>query len=204
MPVIRELKNQDYHLLVWKITEDLSFFAKEVLFNKSEMEEYGNISHESRKLEWLAARFVQRQLCKDALVKDTWGKPHLENEDGFVSIAHCHGYAAAIYSSKQAVGIDIEPIHDKVQRIAQKFLSASELSFINTAGQTEHLITCWSIKEAIYKWYGKRELSFKENIRIENFELNDDKTSVLFVRENEREIKEVNFERIANLALAHT
>lgn len=204
MPAIRNISSDKFQLLVWKIEEDLNFFTKHVRFNKAEMEEYGNISYEARRLEWMAARFTQRQLLKDSLMKDEWGKPHPANETGYVSIAHCKGYAAAVYSKEHAVGIDIEPVHDKVQRIAKKFLTEKERSFLEQDQLTEYLIASWSIKEAVYKWYGKKELSFKENICMNAFQLSDKRATVDFSKDDTSLAKEVPFEKMDNIFLAYT
>lgn len=204
MPEIRRISTDTFQLLVWRIDEPLAFFAKELQFNKEEMEEYGNISYEARKLEWLAARYAQRQLYQASLTKDSWGKPHLDRGDGYISLAHCTGYAAAIYSPNTSVGIDIEPIHDKVQRIATKFLNEKELAFIDESNITEHYISAWSIKESVYKWYGKKKLSFKQNIQIDPFSLHEGQANVLFKAENQHENRKVYFEKIHHAVLAYT
>ena len=202
MPAVKQLNTSSYRLLVWRIEEDVSFFSQSITLNAQEANEYSQISYEKRRLEWMAARYVQRQLCEDSLVKDEWGKPHLESQEGFVSIAHCTGYAAAIFSMQSPVGIDIEPIHDKVHRIAQKFLSEIEFNNMDASRMTEHLITSWGIKEAVYKWYGKKALSFQRNIQIQPFSLDSKHAEVLFVLDNQRISKQVNFENLGDIILA--
>ena len=36
---------------------------------------------------------------------------------------------------------------------------------------TDGLYVCWCAKEAIYKWYGKKGLEFKQHIHIKPFKL---------------------------------
>ena len=67
---------------------------------------------------------------------------------------------------------------------------------------TEHLITSWSIKEAVYKWYGKKALSFQRNIQIQPFSLDSKHAEVLFVLDNQRISKQVNFENLGDIILA--
>ena len=202
MPAVKQLNTSSYRLLVWRIEEDVSFFSQSITLNTQEANEYSQISYEKRRLEWMAARYVQRQLCDHSLVKDEWGKPHLESQEGFVSIAHCNGYAAAIFSTQSPVGIDIEPIHDKVHRIAQKFLSEMEFNNMDALRMTEHLITSWGIKEAVYKWYGKKALSFQRNIQIQPFSLDSKHAEVLFLLNNQRIRKQVHIENLGTIILA--
>ena len=39
---------------------------------------------------------------------------------------------------------------------------------------TNGLYVCWCAKEAIYKWYGKKGLEFKQHIHIKSFKLKDE------------------------------
>mgnify|MGYP001342570300 CR=1 FL=1 len=204
MPIIYQDESDSHQLLVWKITESLDFFAKELQLNKYEKEELGNITNTSRMLEWTATRYVQRILLPIGLKKDHWGKPHLEGENGFISIAHCKGYAAVVYSASQSVGIDIEPVHDKVQRIASKFLNEKELIDIAHEDKSEYFTRCWSIKEAVYKWYGKKQLSFKNNINILNFNREEKIAGVLFTKDTVTHLHQVKCEKIDNIILTYT
>lgn len=204
MPAVLQMKTDAFEVLVWKIEEGIEFFFQELRFSFVESQEYVNISNESRKLEWLVSRFVQRQLIKDSLRKDEFGKPFLANQAGYISLAHCKDFAAAIYAKKGPVGIDIEPIHDKAFRIADKFLSEEELKFVDASIQPDHIISSWCVKEAVYKWYGKRSLSFKNNIKMRSFQLTDKAVIVDFERDNIQAIKEVYIFKIQNCMLAFT
>jgi phosphopantetheine--protein transferase-like protein len=72
-------------------------------------------------------------------------------------------------SKNKSVGIDIELIKDKIERIATKFMSAEELLFIQEKQRIEHLYVCWCAKEAVYKLHGKKNVSFVENIELKPF-----------------------------------
>lgn len=203
MPAVKRIQTPNYSLLVWRIEEELSFFARALQLNAHEIAEFNQLSYPKRRLEWMAARYVQREVCNDSLIKDQWGKPHLSASSGHISLAHCNNYAAAIYSAKGAVGVDVEPIKDKVQRIADKFLTERELQLIGVPRSSENLIAAWSIKEAIYKWYGKKKLSFKQNIQLQKLSLQSTQAEVLFTVDNQKESKEVNIENIGDVVLAY-
>jgi phosphopantetheinyl transferase len=97
------------------------------------------------------------------LEKDTFGKPHFVHDTRFISLSHCKGYAAAI-SGDVAVGIDVELVSSRVQRIKNRFLSPEELQIL---GDTDAmLMLAWSAKEAVYKMYGQKGLIFKTDMCI--------------------------------------
>jgi 4'-phosphopantetheinyl transferase EntD len=154
-------------LAIWKIEEDLSFFQQQVPTK-------GDISHPQKMLQHLAGRFLLPFLFPDfpnreIVVADT-RKPYLPNEEYHFSISHSGDYAAAIVSKTHRVGIDIELFAEKIKRIEHKYLTEKEQQFIRKKGNIDLplLTACWSLKEAVYKWWSYGNLSFKDNIRIEN------------------------------------
>ena len=101
---------------------------------------------------------------------DVHGKPYLVNLPYHISLSHSFDYAAVMISRSRPVGIDIEQIKEKVERIAEKFLSPRELGFITQDNnRIQQLYVCWCAKEAIYKCYGQKEVSFQDNITLEPF-----------------------------------
>jgi phosphopantetheinyl transferase len=151
------------------LTQFLSFREKLTL---------ANISREHKRSEWLSARLaVKRALdCLGipypGFYKDEYGKSHAMNGQGFVSLTHTKGLAAAIFHLKIPVGIDLEYIRPKILRVGPKFLSEQELSFM---GDDELLHTiAWSAKESIFKCQGKKGVSLKDHIELEPFEKNQE------------------------------
>lgn len=174
MPIILDIVKPHFSLKVWQITEEVSFFEKKIALFETESKILSKIKREPRKLQWLAARFILKSLTNnEEVIKNKHGKPFLKSKNGFISISHCKDYAVAIYSKELNVGVDIEPMRNKVIRVANKFLSPKELSFIEEENKTKHLITCWAMKEAAFKWYGKEYISFKDSINISPFKYND-------------------------------
>ncbi|ULT29242.1 hypothetical protein KUH03_20355 [Sphingobacterium sp. E70] len=62
---------------------------------------------------------------------DANGKPYLANFPQKISLSHSFDYAAAMISTEGEVGIDMEIIKTKVERIQHKFLKPVELAFIS-------------------------------------------------------------------------
>ena len=203
MPAVKQIINSELKILLWKIEEDLDFFSQKITLSLEESQEYALIKTENRKLEWMAARFVQRQIINDHLIKDEFGKPHLETTIGQVSISHCKNYAVAAFSQNTEIGIDIEPIHDKILRISSKFMSLNEFSFIQNDNKVAHLIACWCIKEAVYKHYGKKSLNFKEQIQIQKFEFESTSATTALILNDEKMEHKVHLHWFDDLILAY-
>ncbi|HEX3387370.1 MAG TPA: 4'-phosphopantetheinyl transferase superfamily protein, partial [Mucilaginibacter sp.] len=100
---------------------------------------------------------------------DTHGKPYLVKLPYHISLSHSFDYAAVMMSRSGPVGIDIEQIREKVERIAYKFLKPDELAFISEADPVKHLYAAWCAKEAVYKCFGQKEVSFADNISLKPF-----------------------------------
>jgi 4'-phosphopantetheinyl transferase EntD len=67
-------------------------------------------------------------------------------------------------AANQAVGVDVERVSPRVQRIKNRFLTEQEQVIV---GATDaDLMLAWSVKEAVYKMYGSKKLLFKEHIRL--------------------------------------
>ena len=170
MPLILDIVKSHFQLKAWHITEDISFFEEKIVLYNSEKEILSRIQRDTRKLQWLSARYILKQLTNnEEVIKNKHGKPFLKSKNGYISISHCQNYAVAIFSKELNVGIDIEPQREKVIRVADKFLSEKELSYIEKEKEVKHLITSWAMKEAAFKWYGREYISFKEDTYIASY-----------------------------------
>ncbi|MDE7393968.1 MAG: 4'-phosphopantetheinyl transferase superfamily protein, partial [Muribaculaceae bacterium] len=78
-----------------------------------------------------------------------------------ISIAHSATHCALALST-HPVGIDIENNSPKLQRVASKFLTDSEMQWLVTPVQ---LLQAWTIKEAVYKLFHPLHLPL-HNIEI--------------------------------------
>ena len=150
---------------VWHITEEENFFLEEVPLQR-------NITHPHKRLQHLAGRYLLKTLFPEfpislILIADT-RKPFLIDEAFHFSISHCGNYAAAIVSTANRVGVDIEIPHEKVEKIQHKFLSDKEKTILHENGgdKIKNLTMAWSIKEALFKWYGTGQVDFIEDMNI--------------------------------------
>lgn len=161
-------KNIHPHLKlgVWYIAEakeELMILAKKIQINLSKLPE---VKNENRIRQWLATRLLLHHFFTAVeIIYDDLGKPFLSNGWN-ISISHSGNYVAIILNEKEPCGIDIEQISPKVERIKHKFLNETDLK--NTTTEQD-LTIYWSAKEALYKYYGKKEVLFIENLFIEDF-----------------------------------
>jgi 4'-phosphopantetheinyl transferase len=170
----RQRVDDDTEFALWKIEEKADDLYKQLQLDKDEKDYVEHISNGKRHLHWLGTRVLLRTMlitneyidCK----VDEHGKPYLVTLPYHISLSHSFDYAAVMTSKKRPVGIDIEQIKGKVERIAHKFMRSEELAFINEEHKIQHLYACWCAKEAIYKCNGQKEVSFIDNILLEPFD----------------------------------
>lgn len=126
-----------------------------------------------RELQWSSSRQALSALNIDVtqVEKDEFGKPH-SADDFQISISHCKSFSAAIKSKKE-VGIDIEEITPRIERIASKFLNETDEKFVQQNNRLQALYLVWCAKEALYKLYGKKAVDFKKHIVVEPFLMNE-------------------------------
>jgi len=164
MPLFFQKKiNENTKLGVWKITEEEAFFRSRVDLQR-------HVSHPQKRLQHLAGRFLLKQLFPDFPVQliqiaDT-RKPFLPDEAYHFSISHCGPFAAAIASTTERVGIDIEIPAAKVLRILAKFLHPHELQLLQHKIDPREATVLWSAKEAMFKWWGRGGVDFSEMLRL--------------------------------------
>jgi len=181
--------NGTTRLGIWKIEETEDFFLSNVPLQSE-------VRHPHKRLQHLAGRFLLQFLFPGfpyelIRIADT-RKPYLPDEEYHFSISHCGDYAAAIVSSDQRVGIDIEIPSPKVERIKHKFLNKAEVSKFeirNTKSEDPNsnvLTLLWSAKEAVFKWYGAGNVDFRHHIQLQKTNLVDETIQCFFAKTNER------------------
>ncbi len=202
MPIFFQQEiDADTKLAVWKIEEPEEFFTGHVMPQR-------NVTHPHKKLQHLAGRYLLKFLFKDfptelIQIADT-RKPFLEDEAFHFSISHCGDYAAALVSKINRVGVDVELISDKAEKIKHKFLTDEEWSLLsgeilndrrqsareNIQHSTFNIqpsTLLWSCKEAVFKWYGVGGVDFKKHIRIKSVIPIDENSfeSIVLFKKNE-------------------
>jgi phosphopantetheinyl transferase len=133
--------------------------------------------NESRRAEWLAVRLLVKELfgSEAEVAYHPTGRPYLKNSTTHISISHTKGFAAVAYHHGAPLGMDIEYLYSRVERIASRFTTRAEASYIDVHAedvrQMYHLIN-WSAKETLYKLFDSPSMAeFKEVFHIASYVL---------------------------------
>lgn len=186
MPLFYQKNLNEYtKLAIWRISEPEEFFREKVNISR-------NISHPKKRVQHLAGRYLlqylEPNLPIDEILLMENGKPYLRNNNWFVSISHCSYYAGVIISQQRNVGIDLEVINTKTRLIRHKFLNEFENEYLLNHHQPKEelklLTLFWSAKEAMFKWYGKGQVDFKENLLLREIDAKNKTLSARFQKES--------------------
>jgi len=129
------------------------------------------ITSESRKREWLTVRVLLKEMLgeeKEILYTST-GKPYLSDNSYQISISHTKGFVALALHPEMRIGIDIEHISPRVQKIRSRFMNEKEESNLSKEYEEIHLLLHWSAKESMYKILDEQDLDFKTNLHVNPF-----------------------------------
>ena len=155
---------------LWHITESETELRTQTSLHPSEQEQIAQIKGEERRREYLAARLLLHRMSgrskRAELVKDDDGKPRITDSAFHVSISHTVGYSAAI-AHPRACGIDVQRMVPRIRRLAHKFVNAREQQQLREADELVQLHLLWAAKEAMYKAYGRRQVDFREHLRVD-------------------------------------
>lgn len=169
--------NEATRLGIWEIKENEAFFMHKVPLQRE-------VSHPHKRLQHLAGRYLLQYLFPgfpyELIAIAGTRKPYLTNEAYHFSIAHCGNFAAALVSTSNRVGIDIELVRPLVEKVKNKFISEYEMQLITHEaasrlqtptgqGQALPLLTLiWSAKEALFKWFGEGAVDFRQHMQVES------------------------------------
>jgi len=158
---------------IWHIEE-----SREELASKITGTPPAEITHESKQLEWLAARHLVLSLSNHlglryfGVKKDAFGKPFLEKYPHHLSLTHSFPYVAVQIDYYHPVGIDLEQPKAKILKIAPRIFSPVELKDAGT-DIIKHTVY-WCAKETMYKIHGKGNVHFSNQLNIEPFLLQEE------------------------------
>ncbi|MFH1297059.1 MAG: 4'-phosphopantetheinyl transferase superfamily protein [Bacteroidota bacterium] len=158
---------------VWHATEDAETLLRQLDLDPEDETIYGSIHNRNRKLQWLGCRMALSHLLqtpKIGIRYTNYGKPLLVSGLAHLSFTHSGPYAAAICSPTSIVGIDLEQVREKINRVAERFLTPRELTLASGADRLEVLTLFWAAKETLYKINGKPDLDIQHDLCIESFD----------------------------------
>lgn len=152
---------------LWKITE-----AEQELAALLQCIAPRQFHSRQRTLHWLASRVLLEEVLADmgvfrfSLDYDPFGRPCLDTGKLHLSLSHAGEYAAVAVSEKGPVGIDIEKVSPRVEKIHAKFMNEGELGLLGAEGRLEFMALVWSAKESLFKYYAEGELDFRRHLHV--------------------------------------
>jgi len=162
MPLIsieRHSSPQAYEMGVWRISEDeenLERMCHDIRPDPQLFRRVGEFKSKQRRVETYATYLALHALT---------GRTNLfigHNDDGSplldglnISISHTKGYAAVILSPSLTLGIDIEIVGDRIERVTDYFLRDDEF-----APDVTDKTVQWCAKETAFKFFSSLKPAF--------------------------------------------
>lgn len=175
MPIDFHKSTTEFQLGIWRMDESLDELHRMLRLSASDLLTLDQFKSEYRKREWLTARVLVSQLLLSTteinIAYNTNGKPRLVNSKYSISISHTKNFVAVLLSEKAHVGIDLETIQPRIEKIAKRFINLQEEKFIETDKKMVYQHVIWGTKEVLFKIYSKGELNFLENLHVRKFQL---------------------------------
>jgi 4'-phosphopantetheinyl transferase len=157
---------------IWEITEDQSALLACLRLSQEERRTLDAFRNEHRKLEWLSVRALAGQVTgkQRRIVYNSENKPFFEDGFANISISHSRSLTAILVARDRKVGVDLEYMSHRINRIRDRFINGSEKITGNPVKLRYHLYIHWCAKESLYKMCDKRGINFRKNLVIEPFE----------------------------------
>lgn len=195
MPLYKTITvNPHTKVFIWKIEESFETLSDGVELTEHCTNRVDNMKSEMHRRAFMSIRHLMalEGFTDKDLYYDENGKPHLTG-DKHISITHSFHFSAIIISDAE-VGIDIEKQRNKILRIAHKFTPIEEYRTIaNEDAMMRKLTIVWCAKECIYKSFAEKGVSFLENIYVDEFTLDENRTTAEVTYEDFQQSYNVDF-----------
>jgi len=130
-----------------------------------EIERFYTFTNIQRQREFVATRILRSELVGIKLIKyNLVGAPYIEDE-AFLSISHSKNIVGIALCDEFKIGLDIEPINDRILKVKHKFISLDENEKLDCESATI-LTKIWSGKESLYKISGIKSVNFRTELSL--------------------------------------
>lgn len=195
MPLYKTITvNDTTKVLIWKIEESFEELSQGISLTQNCSKRVFKMKSDLHKRGFMSVRHLLalQGYTDHDLYYDENGKPHL-TDDKHISITHSYIYSAIIISDLE-VGIDIEKQRSKILRIAHKFTPIEEYrTLANDDAIIRKLTLVWCAKESLYKSYAHPGVSFIQHIYVDDFSLDESKTTANVSFEAKKLVYDVHF-----------
>jgi len=154
-------------IAVWQITETEEFFYSSLRLSCEDTERIRHCKMQKVRLQKLACRAALAELLGTKEINITYlktGQPQIENHS--ISFSHTEK-TVAVACAKIPVGIDIEEMKPRILSLYPRFMSEKEIEMCNINNLSE-LYYIWCAKEAMYKWFAKKNVDFISDLFVNN------------------------------------
>lgn len=195
MPLYKTITvNNSTKVFIWKIEESFNWLSKGIELTENCANRVAGMKSDIHRRGFMSIRHLLALAgyTDHDLYYDQNGKPHLRDSK-HISITHSFNFSAIIVSDAE-VGIDIEKQRNKILKIAHKFTPIQEYRTIaNEDALIRKLTIVWCAKESLYKSFAEKGVSFLQNIYVEEFALEDLKTTATVTYKDETEKYNVDY-----------
>ncbi|MAP80228.1 MAG: 4-phosphopantetheinyl transferase [Aequorivita sp.] len=195
MPLYKTITvNNATKVFIWKIEESFDWLSKGIELTENCANRVAGMKSDIHRSGFMSIRHLLALAgyTDHDLYYDQNGKPHLRDSK-HISITHSFNFSAIIVSDAE-VGIDIEKQRNKILKIAHKFTPIQEYRTIaNEDALIRKLTIVWCAKESLYKSFAEKGVSFLQNIYVEEFALEDLKTTATVTYKDETEKYNVDY-----------
>jgi 4'-phosphopantetheinyl transferase EntD len=158
---------------LWDICESFDTLYKQVQLDEDEKNTLFGFKNDNRQVEWLSVRALLNFLTgnNSKIIYNEEHKPFLLGNSFNISISHSHKLTSILLGKDKKVGIDLEFMSHRINKIAHKFINEREYITQEKDLEKLHLYIHWCAKEALYKICDKKNINFKDNLTIQPFEI---------------------------------
>jgi phosphopantetheinyl transferase len=171
MLIRKEYTDSGGLLGIWKMEESREALIRlfPVHLRHEVMAYINGVRSDRRAIDWLSTRIMLLELLgKEQIIHNREdGSPFLEDGKPYISISHTREFAAILLHEHGPVGIDIETVSARVEKIADKFISENE--YIDPGQRTVHQLLHWSAKECLFKLMNEQGIDFKKHLYLHPF-----------------------------------
>jgi len=164
-----------------------------------EQEDLSQLKSKKRQREFFAIRAIRNK--KGILFPISYnpiGAPFFEGSSLHLSISHSNEIAV-LATAPFNIGIDLEPITERILRIKDRFANIEEVSLF-TFNEAKTLTIIWTIKEVLYKLSGLKNINMLSEMNIMSIE--NDLATCKFRTESGVRFVQIKFQEIANFIIS--
>jgi len=198
VPIFYHYNTPGAEVAIWYADEDTAFFQNELKKLNFPSEEGYAVKHPEKRHQWFASRYVLCLLYPEAIALYSERKPYLFNGPA-VSFSHS-GKTAGVMLGEKAAGLDLQWPDEKLRRISGRYTTPEETERFGIDDELIALTYIWSIKEAVFKYYGT-QLTFLR-IEITDFSHRDELAEVRISRKGKTARHKVRATSKGNLVIA--